>query len=748
MTRRRLVDAAQQALPADTLCFAPRAAEAWAVMPPVITSLHKGCIEMFNDFLFNIAANFAYDLLKTSMTRLHEAAFGDAEQQAMSRVYERAFAAMLKAMVSRDNQDTLGHLDSVLRPLLQSPDVSRRLMDIALAKDYKPSVADLHTIFESASRDLGRDLASLANIQVDLDVGLAAFIQTLRETLRDEAGKPNSPLHNRVVVRHLDTLFVEQEEVSTLVREIFAGQSEATERLRKIEGQQQEILAAIERALGQRVVQIAGDVSGSIIITGDGNHVQWSDSGHLADWWRETVSNLDALLPQYLNAVAETYAPLYFPLGHLSQPIPLSEVYVDLPIVKPATDEAFLRLMRPGERWGGEMIRRVDHLLQRSERAALVGILGTGKTTTLHYLTWTYSQRPQNKFYWRSQSIVPFCACLRDLAELWTRTERVSPERFVESLAKAVAFAIGGAFSARSIEMILQYELSKGNALVLLDALDEYKASEQERSDFVRALQGLWLSPDFKANHVLLTSRPYGFMNPMGFSQYGLQELDDSEYLVFRLGRAILKQSRNDLSEVLLESWLQLLYKAISQPRFREFSSPLYLTLMVYLGTSEKTAEEGVSLLNNIERLHDPYRFFLYKTIEWEEMKGNDPGVEPDTALLVLAYTAYFTFVESVGHLTREWIANALQISPESVVSVQKFWRKTGLLWEDEFRGTLGFRHAGFQAFGVAFALADMTLHIKADKVNELWYRYELDPEWNLIWRLFMSLRAEEASKR
>ncbi|MGA9350536.1 MAG: hypothetical protein WBW48_17285 [Anaerolineae bacterium] len=695
---------------------------------------------MLNDFLFNLPAKLAYDLLKTSMTRLHNAAFGDAEQQALRRIYERAFAAMLKAMAPSDDQDTLRHLDSVLRPLLQSPDVSSRLMDIALVKDYRPSIPDLRARFQAAGRALGRDLASLASIQADLDVGLAAFIPTLSEELREEAGRPDGPLHNRVVVRQLDSLHEQHKEITLLVQQVLAGQSESAEKLRKIE---QEILVALERAIGQRIVKIDGDVSGSIIITGDGNRVQWLDGGDLAEWWKGSGSNPETLLPQYLNVVAKAHTDLDFPLGHLPQSIPLSEVYVDLPIVKPPIDEVFLRPLRPGERWSGETIPRIDQLLQRSERSALVGLLGTGKTTTLRYLTWIYAQRPEDKYYWRSERLVPFYARLRDLAEIWTKTERITPERFMKSLATASARFMGGAFPARSIEIILQHELREGNALVLLDALDEYKPPEpSERSDFVGALQNLWCGSDFfKNNHILLTSRPYGFSR---FGQYGLQDLDDAECLVFQLGEAILKRSRSDLSKETIESWLELLNEAVSQPRFRGFFSPLYITLMVYLGTSEKTAEESILLLNDIKHLADPYRYFLRKTIEWEEKKGNEPGVDPGTALLVLGYTAYDTFAEShdVEYLD---IANELQTSKKEVTSVQKFWKRTGLLWEDEVRGTLGFRHSGFQAFGVAFALTDMALRSKVDKVKELLDRYRWEPYWNeTINPLLKSLSGEK----
>ena len=208
---------------------------------------------------------------------------------------------------------------------------------------------------------------------------------------------------------------------------------------------------------------------------------------------------------------------------------------------------------------------------------------------------------------------------------------------------------------------------------------------------------------------------------------------------MFQLGRAILKRSRSNLSEETIESWLELLNEAVSQPRFREFSNPLYIMLMVYLGTSEKTAEDSLKQLKDIKRLADPYRYFLRKTIEWEKKKGNEPGVDSDTALLALGYTAYDTFVESLD------IGDKLQTSREKVTSIQEFWKRTGLLWEDEFHGALSFRHSGFRAFGIALALTDMSRHSKVDKVKELLNRYRWDPYWNeTINPLFKSLSGEK----
>lgn len=543
------------------------------------------------------------------------------------------------------------------------------------------------------------------------------------------------------------------QQIAALLQAAIKGQADALRKLieliGKIEGQEQEIRHVLtmltQASAGHRGVQISGDVTQSIIITGDGNQIQLSDGGRLARWWQEIGPDPSALLPQYLARVADAYAPLFFPLAHLSQPIPLHEVYVDLPIIKPQTEETLFRPLHPGQRLSGEQLREADELLQRSDRAALVGIMGAGKTTALRYLAWSYAQRTPLQVSGQDDTLVPFYAPLRDLAELWNKTERDSPQQFIRHLAKAVSIAMAGIFPAQILEGVLQLALEQGNALILLDALDEFRASDQERSGFVTSLQTLLsASPLFKNNHVLMTSRPYRFFKPLGFEQYAVQDLQDPERLVSRLGRAILNRVRSSLSDEQMESWLELLNGAISSPRLRELSNPIYLTMMAYLGTSRETAAESVSLIKSIERPADPYRYFLLRTIDWEKQKGNEPHIESDQALLVLGYAGYYSFVDRAMNSPTDRIAADLPTFKNEIPATLEFWKRTGLLEENELRSELSFCHSSFEAFAVALALRDMVLRSKAQQVNKLWEHHRWDATWQTIWELFMSLGGRE----
>ncbi|CAG0951759.1 hypothetical protein ANRL3_00282 [Anaerolineae bacterium] len=468
--------------------------------------------------------------------------------------------------------------------------------------------------------------------------------------------------------------------------------------------------------------------------------IRSEDLGFPSQVLDEKSPDAETQLKRYLKHVAEIFAPLSFPLALLSEPIFIDEVYVDLPIIKPPNEEALLRPLRPGQHLNGESFRQADEILQRNNHAAIVGIMGSGKTTTLRYLTWVYSHRPPSRVYWREDTLVPFYAQIRDLAALWVKSERGDPQRFIRQLAQAVSSSL----LSVDVESILRFTLEQGNALILLDALDEFQASDQERIEFILSLQTVLGSfPLFKNNHVLITSRPYHFLNPMGFRQYAVQDLQNPERLVYRLGRAILKRVQPDLSETEIESWVDLVNTAIMSPRLRNLSSPIYITLMVYLGTSQSTAEESVALINSIERPADPYRYFLLKTIEWEKLKGNEPGMVTDQALLILGYAGYHTFVERSEVFLSDRIAKDLEVSVDLVVTALEFWKNTGLLWENALRSELGFRHSGFQAFAVALALRDMELRSRAREVNELWQTRRWDYAWHTPLELYMSLGGE-----
>jgi len=695
-----------------------------------------------NDFLLNLAAGLVNDLLKLTANRLRRLAFGDAQQQALGRTYQQAFEVMLEQTAANLDNDNRALIGDLLHRFVADHHIANQLLDLALTGKDLP-ITKLRHHFEI----LGFDPITMP---IDFDVAMMAFSQTLTDALLDEARTPSSPLYNRLSLGALSALRTGQQEQQALLQQVLADQIEAKGQLesylKSVEGQLSEIrglLTEVIRAGGERGVAITGDVRGSVIITGDQNIVL-SDGGRLVRWWEEIGPDPQALLPQYLGRVAATHAHHSFPFHHLTQPILIDAIYLDLPIVVPRTDETLFHRPRPDRQMSGDIISRADELLKQDMRAALVGILGMGKTTTLRYLTWVYAQRPANRLYWRRRELVPFYARIRDLTEFWSVEKRTQgPDGFIKALAEAVSSLLV-TFDRSNAARILRQMLDNGCGLILLDALDEFQADERTRNDFVSALDSVWTAPPFNDNFILMTSRPYRFLRPSGFRQYALQNLEQGwvETLVSRLGRALLQAHREPVPEQEVETWLRKLKGAILAPRLRDFWNPFYVTLMVDLGTSKRSADESIASLDSIRSLADLYFHFLAETIAWENSKGNNPAPGNEKALYdALGYIAYYVFVEPEKRLwLTEKVAGAMQASSAEVTPLLQFWLNTGLLAEDERRQTITFHHAGFREFGIAYAMADIRRHSMQARVQELRQRYEWDPEWETIWQLFMGL--------
>lgn len=682
---------------------------------------------MLGDFFINLAASLTYDLMRRGLARLRQAAWEDEEEQALQRLYERAFADALACAAAHLTPDQQAHLSDLLRHFVADDQVNILLLDIALAQ-RDPPLDLLHQRFQEAGFDPD-------TLPLDFEQTMAGFVRSLQESLKEEASRPQSPLYNRFAVERLERVSHSQEELIALLRQVLAGQREALEHWQQLDEQFARVLSALEQGLGQRAVSIEGDVTGSIIITGDGNRIAFPDGGLLASRYQAFLREPQQALQWYLSIVADVYEHLYFPIGRIAGPLRLDEVYTPLMLIKPASIEALLRHRGAGV-LPGTRIRQVDELFRYGKPAALVGILGTGKTTTLQYLTWVYARRPENRAYWQRDTLIPFYLYARDLATYWD--ERTP---FLDALAQAAAHARGRQLlDPLLVKSVLHYALEQKVALILIDALDEFRpSSETERERFITALQSRWAIPPFKGNLLLLTSRPYRFLNPRGFEQYALGT-PTVDHFAYRLGRALL-QARDDLSEKARKAWLEGLTERIASPRLREFSQPFYITLLVTLGTGEETAEESLAWVDGVRRLSDLYRFFLRKTVEWERLKpGRTPPDESDAAVRVFSHLAYETFLHRDRAVPtdrqREQIAAAVGLSASQVAHILNFWQETNLLWFDDRDATWQFYHSGFQAFGVAQVLAE-----RPEEADQLRARYGMDPEWDAIWELFYSLR-------
>jgi len=295
-----------------------------------------------------------------------------------------------------------------------------------------------------------------------------------------------------------------------------------------------EALNAVLARLGsERVVRIEGSTSNSIIITGDGNTVTVADGGALAQRWQELqVSDAEAA-DLYRERIAQRYAHLVFPLSGISFHALLEQVYQPLQVA-PVKD---LTRWYQAERAPLHERCEIDETLTEDRPVALLGLLGGGKTTTLHYLTWAYARRIEDRLLWRGDELIPFYVTARDLSEAWQ-----GEADFLPACARAVTRArhhpLGSPYLAYRV---LESALKQGNALLLIDALDEHRVPDSTRHNFLLALYNTWQEEPFRDNLLLLTSRPHAFLEA-GFRPYALQTLDDPrlERLAYRLGKVLL----------------------------------------------------------------------------------------------------------------------------------------------------------------------------------------------------------------
>jgi hypothetical protein len=495
-----------------------------------------------------------------------------------------------------------------------------------------------------------------------------------------------------------------------------------------------ELRQQLERLVGQRVVSVQGNVSGSVIVIGDSNQITLGDGGQLADLWRDLQLDDQAAAERYRERVAALYDHLTFPLSGLSFGTILKDVYQPLQAA-PVSD---LTRWQQAERAVSDRRRETDDLLADERPVALLGLLGGGKTTTLRYLTWAYASRPDDLLLWRGDELLPFYVTARDLAAAWQ-----GDTPFLAACAAAAAQTPGHAlFSTHLARRVLERALEQGAALLLVDALDEYRAPDAARADLLRALSAQWTSDPFRRNSLILTSRPHAYLKEERFQAYALQVLEAPrlERLAYRLGSVLLRElgERGDA----LESKLDNLTGLALSPQMRDFASPFYVTLFTLAVCRSERFNEGLAQARRIGRLADLYHFFLRQTIRWEQNKPDSPDIDERAALLALAELGWQTFAAPPW---QEWLAPDL-LSEAERRAAMSFWQRSGLLQKDEFRGEWVFSHSGFQLFGAALRLHEAWRRGQHEGVRRLHQETERLPDWDTVWELFLGLEPQDGT--
>ena len=504
-----------------------------------------------------------------------------------------------------------------------------------------------------------------------------------------------------------------------------------SERVVRIEGSTSgSVIITGDVNLSERGVHIDGSVINSVIITGDGNRAIVPDGGVLAQRWQELQVGDAEAADLYRERIAWRYAHLAFPLSGLSFHALLEQVYQPLQAA-PVKD---LTRWYQAERAPLHERCETDELLTEDRPIALLGLLGGGKTTTLHYLTWAYARRTEDRLLWRGDELIPFYVTARDLAEAWQ-----DETDFLPACARAVTRARHHPLCSPYLaHRALESALKQGNTLLLIDALDEHRVPDATRRDFLLALHSTWQEEPFRDNLLLLTSRPHAFLET-GFRPYALQPLDDPrlERLAYRLGKALL-QERGE-SETEQGAKLETLSRLVVSPHMAMFASPFYVTLLTLAICRSAHFADGLAQAQRLGRLADLYRFFLRQTIRWEQAKPDAPSVDEEIALKALAELGWQTFAEPPW---QERLAQGLLSNSERRAALS-FWQRTGLFQQDEFTGEWAFSHGGFQLFGAALMLNEAWKPGQQETIRHLQRETALLTDWDTVWQLFYGLRGE-----
>ena len=265
------------------------------------------------------------------------------------------------------------------------------------------------------------------------------------------------------------------------------------------------------------------------------------------------------------------------------------------------------RLAAPREKPGSRTLGLAD-ALARGRRAFLLGDPGSGKTTVLRHLAGAYATDQQRGLSYPDEPLVPVFVRLADWAEV-LRTDDSA------DLVDA-ALASLGVSDPVSTSMWLRAQLGEGNALVLLDGLDEVP-DPQTQGPVIEKIRSLVATQ--REGRMLVSSRIVGFETPnLGarFDKYEVQPLDVKgmrdfavEWCAFRHDHDSRRDCRHCATR--LE---ELRHAITDHPQVKALAgNPMMLTILILLH------EAGAALPRRRWKLYEKItEAFLFS---WEQKK-------------------------------------------------------------------------------------------------------------------------------
>lgn len=377
--------------------------------------------------------------------------------------------------------------------------------------------------------------------------------------------------------------------------------------------------------------------------------------------------------------------------------LPILDMYTKLYVRANPTDLD----LNEGRIRGGERVELAE-MVEGTERLAIMGDPGSGKTTFLRFLARKQLRNPNGP--------LPIYLSLGDLYEFLTRQNlQYSPQIFLDFLTD-----LDTRFDLELTLTGLEKRMKNGQCWFLLDSLDELP-SMTEREKMVHVIEqasSIWKSCKF-----VLTSRPLAMKGksiPIGFKLVGIDQFHNEEIRSF------------------LESWTRLLFPNASEDRRRRHCdsllnmikdrpeihqlarNPVMLTSMAVIHYNERQLPEGrANLLEAVIQwlIHARERSRRSGCMpegSKEEMYHKNEDIYRKIALAMFD-------IDGVrkNRVGRRWVAEKMtEYSDSDIEKALEFLRReeteTGILVR-RGEGDLAFWHLSFQEYLAAKEIAGKT---------------------------------------
>ena len=431
----------------------------------------------------------------------------------------------------------------------------------------------------------------------------------------------------------------------------------------------------------------------------------------------------DEVEQQYRQRLASRYYYLDIRgMGQASrQPVrlPLEAIYVPLNgrvnrIFSPTNSEQATQQ---------EPVQPLLTLLQNNDGLIVLGAPGAGKTTWLKYLALQCTGGNGEALGLGDR--LPLMLSLSAYATALVEKD-VPLSQFLATFYKNLGFAL-------PLDSLIETALAQGNALLLLDGLDEV-ADPNLRHLLVNRLLDFFTIQQPNGNKFVITSRPAGYeavrLMADGLVECTVMPLDKDqvEQFVNQWTAALSQQSP---PETAVSNPDQLLVQITENSAVQALAtSPLLLTILLLL------LRQGISLPHKRVALYDLYlRTLLH---DWQTARSLDrpPKIEQSAAEILEILTPFALWMHEsspqrshvktaaarqhlIAHFTNQNAENPAQAADDFL---QAMLTATGL-FVNTAPDSVGFLHLSFQEFSAALALAKLGLANEAALLAEIQVR-------------------------